>query len=183
MEVSVSVVALWSESDHLLSVLSPIGLAVGRDPSLVIDLDPLGPRYASPFTLADLVRDGPTRDQLQPVKRGVALLANGGVAVDEAAEVVGELAQRWPNVVLRCDPRSEPPQTAIAIVPLLPAPFTGRPLERTVFQQIGLRVPAPQGAVVLPRPRSATLNALTGLSAVPNRSRWIQALARLWAMA
>jgi hypothetical protein len=183
MEVPVSVVALWSESDHLLSVLAPIGLALGRNPSLVVDLDPKGPRYRSPFTLADLVREGPTKSQLDPSKGGVSVLPNGGVAVEDAAEVVGALAQRWPNVVIRCDPRSQPPSSAISILPLLPVPFLGQRSERTVFQSLGFRVQAPEGSLVLPRPGSATLNALTGLSAVPKGSKWLRALGKLWSFA
>ena len=183
MEVLVSVVALWSESDHLLSVLSPIGLALSRNPSLVVDLDPSGPSYRCPVTLADLVREGPTKDQLDPAKGGVSVLPNGGVAVQDAAEVVGALVQRWPNVVIRCDPHSQPPRTAISILPLLPDPFLGQRSERIVYQSLGLQVRAPEGAFVLPPPGSATLNALTGLSAVPKRSKWMRALGKLWSYA
>jgi hypothetical protein len=183
LEVSLSVVALWSGSDHLLSVLAPIGVAVGRRPSLVIDLDPRGPRYASPFTLADLVQDGPTSSQLEPSKTGVSVLANGGVSIDAAGDIVGVLAQRWPNVVIRCDPATEPPESAISIVPLLPDPFIGVPRGRAVYQQLGFRVATPPGAVLLPRPSTSTLRGLTGLSSMPAQSKWLRALGKLWALA
>ena len=175
-----SVVALWSDTDHLLSVLAPLGLAVMRRPSLVIDLDPIGPAYGSPFTLAALVADGPTAEQLKPMRKGTSVLTNGGVSVNDAAEVVGALAQAWPNVVLRCDPRSEPPESAISILPLLPRPFASGRRPRSVYQDLGLRVTPPEGALVLPRPSSSTLHALVRLEEVPIRSRWLKGLARLW---
>lgn len=178
-----SVVALWSPSDHLLSVLAPIGLAMSRNPTLVVDLDPRGPRYPAPFTLADLVTDGPTKAQLEPTRRGVSVLPNGGVSAESAGEVVGELARRWPNTVIRCDPRDDPPQSAVAILPLLPEPFIVAGGGPTVYQHLGFRVQAPSGAFVLPRPGAATLNALTGLSSLPVRSKWLRSLSKLWTLA
>lgn len=177
-----SVVALWSPSDHLLSVLAPIGLAMSRNPTLVVDLDPTGPRYRSDYTLADLVADGPTKTQLEPTRRGVSVLPNGGVGVEAASEVVGELAQRWPNMVIRCDPRYDPPESAIAILPLLPEPFRCSRHGPTVYQHLGLSVQPPRGALVLPPPGAATLHALTGLSSLPARSKWLRALSKLWVL-
>ena len=175
-----SVVALWADSDHLLSVLAPIGLAWTRRPSIVIDLDPAGPRYQSPFTLADLVAEGPTAAQLKPTRRGTSVLANGGVGIGDAAEIVGALALTWPNVVLRCDPSSEPPDTAVSILPLLPGPFAAASRSRSIYQDLGLRVRSPEGALVLPPPARSTLHALVRLDEVPVRSRWLKALAKLW---
>ena len=177
-----SVIALWSESDHLLSVLAPIGLALNRSPSLVVDLDPFGPRYQTEYSLADLVADGPTRAQLEPPASGITVLPNGGVAVAQASDVVGALANRWPNVVIRCDPRAEPPDSAVAIVPLLPAPFLSPRHGRVVFQSLGFRVPTPAGSLVLPSPDTATVRALTGLARPPVRSKWVRALGKLWAL-
>lgn len=177
------VVALWSPNDLLLSVLTPIGLAMTRSQTLVIDLDPAGPRYESAYSLADLVADGPTRAQLEPHPRGIAVLPNGGVGVDDAAPVVRELVNRWPNTVLRCNPAVAPPETAISVLPLLPGAFMVRPTTRVVFQQLGLVRDIPKGAFVLPRPGRATLDALMGLRTMPTKSPWLQQLSRIWATA
>ncbi len=178
-----SVVALWSPNDLLLSVLTPIGLAMTRSQTLVIDLDPAGPKYASPYTLADLVADGPTRRQLEPRPKVVAVLPNGGVGVDDAASVVSELVERWPNTVLRCDPAVPPPDMAISILPLLPAAFMTRPATRIVFQQLGFAQGAPKGALVLPRPGRSTIDALVGLRSMPMKSPWLRQLSRVWTAA
>lgn len=178
-----SVVALWSPSDLLLSVLAPIGLASTRPSALVIDLDPQGPRYESPYTLADLVRDGAMKDQLDPVRRAVAVLPNGGVGIEDASHVVGALAERWPHVVLRCDPALPPPESAVSLLPLLPQQFMSRPTRRVVFQSLGFQAQAPKGALVLPRPGSATINALMGLRTMPTKSPWLKQLAKIWSVA
>ena len=175
-----SVVALWSPHDHLLSVIAPIGLAVTKRSALVIDLDPLGPLFPGSFTLADLVRDGPTDEQLSPSDRSIAILANGGVSVAEAAKVVAALVERWPNVVLRCSPAQPAPPAAVSLIPLLPAPFGSPPTPRTVYQRTGFRTEAPEESLVLPRPRRSTIEALMGLRRMPKRSAWLNQLGRVW---
>ena len=136
------VIALWSPSDLLTSVLTPIALASTRRPSLMIDLDPSGPRFGGTFTLADLVRDSPTKAQLDSVPGRTAVLANGGVQSNDAGAVVGALCERWPFVVLRCDPSEPPPRRAVPVIPLLPEPFSMHAGRAGVFQSLGL------GAVV-----------------------------------
>ena len=177
---AVSVVALWSPHDHLLSVIAPIGLAVTKRSALVIDLDPLGPLFPGSFTLADLVRDGPTDEQLSPSDRSIAILANGGVSVPEAAKVVAALVERWPNVVLRCSPAQPAPPAAVSLIPLLPAPFGSPPTPRTVYQRTGFHTEAPEESLVLPRPRRSTIEALMGLRRMPKRSAWLHQLGRVW---
>jgi hypothetical protein len=177
-----AVIALWSPSDLLTSVLTPVALARTRSTSLVIDLDPVGPRYGGEFTLADLVRDGPTRSQLEPQKRPVAVLANGGVGAQDAAEVVGALVDRWPNVVLRCDPSEPAPIRAVPIVPLLPAPFAPSVDRPAVYQSLGLSVRPPEGALVLPRPTSAVVESVLGLRMGLGRSRWLASVSKLWGL-
>lgn len=175
-----SVVALWSPQDHLLSVIAPIGLATTRKSALVIDLDPGGPPFPGGFTLAELVRDGPTETQLSPSDRSIAVLGNGGVSTADASEVVEALVARWPNVVLRCSPSQPAPDTAVSLVPLLPPPFRSRPTARTVYQRTGFRTDAPSESLVLPRPRRSTVEALMGLRRMPRRSAWLRQLARIW---
>lgn len=175
-----SVVALWSPHDHLLSVIAPIGLAVSRKSALLIDLDPDGPHFPGEFTLADLVNDGPTDVQLSPSDRSIAILANGGVSAAEASSVVEALVARWPNVVLRCSPSHPAPTAAVSLIPLLPAPFGSPPTPRTVYQRTGFRAEAPRESLVLPRPRRSTVEALMGLRRMPRRSVWLRELARVW---
>ncbi len=154
-----------------------------RSQTLVIDLDPAGPRYESEYSLADLVTNGPTRKQLEPRPKAIAVLPNGGVGVDDAAPVVSELVKRWPNTVLRCNPSAPPPETAISILPLLPAAFMVRPATRIVFQQLGFAQGAPKGALVLPKPRRSTIDALMGLRSMPTKSPWLRQLSRVWSAA
>jgi hypothetical protein len=179
----VSVIALWSPHDHLLSVVAPIGLAVTRSSALVIDLDPGGPPFPGEFTLAELVRDGPTDEQLSPSDGGIGILANGGVSVSDASEIVAALVTRWPNVVLRCSPAQPPPDAAVSLIPLLPAPFGSPPTPRTVYQRTGFHTEVPQHSLVLPRPRRSTIEGLMGLRRMPKRSAWLRQLGRVWSAA
>jgi len=176
----VAVAVLWSPNDLLTSVLTPIGLAMARRPSLVIDLDPKGPRYSGGFTLADLARNGPTKAQLEPRPKAVAVLANGGVAAGEAADVIAALVERWPHVVLRCDPADRAPSRAVSIVPLLPEPFAALPRPRTVYQSLGMQVRHPVGSLVLPAPSRSSIEALIGLRTTVRRSRWLTKLGAVW---
>ncbi|MEZ5176297.1 MAG: hypothetical protein R2823_08850 [Acidimicrobiia bacterium] len=178
-----AVVALWPSNDLLLSLIAPIGLAATRRQCLVIDLEANGPAMRAPFSLADLVRDGPTRAQLEPTGPGVAILPNGGVSTSDASTVVSALAQRWPDVVLRCDPSLPPPRSAVCLVPLLPEPFTPMGANRIVYQQLGFPVDAPAGSLVLPRPSRPTVDALVALRAPPGRSRWLRKLSTIWSTA
>ena len=96
-----SVIAVWSPVDLVLSLVLPLGLAVHKGTALVVDLDPAGPPLPGRGDLASLVDRGPTEAELSPTTKGVAILSNGGVASGDSAEVIAALAQRWPNMVLR----------------------------------------------------------------------------------
>src|SRR5688572_21737320 len=57
--VRATVIGLHTEVDHVLSVVAPVGLAAAAArPALVIDLDPDGPTFPGPRSLAELVGDG-----------------------------------------------------------------------------------------------------------------------------
>lgn len=176
-----AVIALWSPSDYLLSVLAPLALASSRRSCLVVDLDADGPPHPAPFTLSDLVADGPTAQQLAPAVGPPRLLPNGGVMPNDAADVVGALVAHWPNVVLRCPPSQSAPADAVQLVPLLPSTVQVHdgPI---VFQDIGLGVDPPSGATTIRRPRRATVEALAN-HRVPVRSRWVRDLATIWRVA
>ncbi|MDP2622828.1 MAG: hypothetical protein Q8Q29_03405, partial [Actinomycetota bacterium] len=86
----VPALAVWTPEDGLLGALAPLGLALAAEDAVVVDLDPLGPRYPGDRSLADLVQDGLRRDDLTP-RRGVGVLRNGGVAPIEAKSVIEAL--------------------------------------------------------------------------------------------
>ncbi len=173
-----SAVALWSPSDYVLSVLAPLAVAASRSSCLVVDLDTQGPIHPSPYTLADLVSDGPTAAQLEPRKGPPHLLPNGGVAPHEAREVVSALVDRWPNVVLRCPPAEPAPSDAIQLIPLLPTP-TRVSRGPVVFQDLGFGVEPPNGTTSVRRPRRSTIESLIN-HRVPLGSRWVRDLAAIW---
>ncbi len=179
-EVNVSVVALWSPLDAMLGVVAPLGAAAALDTALVIDLDPRGPHYGGSFSLADLVDRGPTLAQLEPQRHGPAVLRNGGVEPEDAEEIVSELVARWPNVVLRCPQATEPSTRAIALLPLLPEPFTPTVDGEAVYQRTHLSAPKHVKDIVLPVPRTSTIKSLLGGVRPPRRDRWIKALGQVW---
>lgn len=175
-----SVLALWSPVDLMLGVVGPLAAAAAVETALLVDLDQHGPKYGGSHSLADLVAKGPTRSQLEPARTGSAVLRNGGVSPGDAEEVITALVQRWPNVVLRCPAGTEPSTRGIAMLPLLPAPFTPTVPGSVVYQQTNLSPRVPNVAHVLPVPRSATVNALLAGIRPRSNDRWIRAFARVW---
>lgn len=175
------VLATWSPTDHTLGLVVSLGLAVATKTCLVVDLDIEGPRLGSTRTLADLVREGPTRTDLEPRAPGAAFLANGGVPVDEATDVLHALAHRWPAMVLRTALARERPSGSIAVGPLLPddvAPMFGPP---RILQRTGISPthrPA-SGTIVLPRPGRMTVQRMLSGSR-PAPDRWVRSLSRVW---
>jgi hypothetical protein len=177
------VLATWSPRDALLDAIVPLGLACSAGTALVVDLDPTGPRWPGSFTLADLVRRGPTRDELVPARRGPAVLANGGIEADEAAEVVSALTDGWPAVVIRCPPGFPCPEGAIAILPLLPEPFVLSAEPPVVYQRSHLSPRIEQQPHILPPPSRRTVAALLSSRQPVRSDRWIRALRNVWDLA
>jgi len=180
-----AVIAVWSPFDVVLSIVAPLGLAVHKGTALVVDLDPASAWIRGEGDLASLVRRGPTESQLRPRRSGVAVLANGGVTVSAASDVVNALARRWPNLVLRCSPDASSSQSAVAIVPVLPEPFDlAIDIQGdVVYQRTGLGGGAHAGFVVLPVPRSSTIRSLLSGRVPARRDPWVRSLGRVWAMA
>jgi hypothetical protein len=175
-----SVLALWSPVDMMLGVVGPLAAAAAVDTALLVDLDPNGPRYGGPHSLADLVSRGPTRSQLEPTRAGPAVLRNGGVEPDDAEEVVAALVKRWPNVVLRCAPSTTMVTKGVALLPLLPEPFTPRFEGSFVYQSTHFSPRKPPESHVLPVPRSSTVRALLSGTRPHSTDRWIRAFAAVW---
>ncbi len=177
--------AIWTPEDGVLGAVAPLGLAAAAPgTALVVDLDPLGPTYPGPESLADLLRRGARRSDLAPERAGMAVLRNGGADPADVAPVLAAMAERWPHLVLRLPPRpapQEPPAPVVAVRPLLPAgvfPWDGRP---AVYQRCGWPLRAPGPGPVLPPPRSGTWAALLAGSR-PAPDRWLRAWRTVWGL-
>ena len=175
-----SVIATWSPVDAALDILAPLGLAVAAGTALVIDGDPSGPAVGTGPTLAQLHAEGPTRSQMEPPSTGAAFLSNGGVTVEEAADLIRALVARWPAVVLRCEARGPRPEGAIGFAPLLPEPHTIRLSEPAVYQRCRLSPGAPPNGSVLPVPSRRTVERLMAGRAPLRSDRWIRSLGDVW---
>lgn len=170
--------ALWTPEDGLLGALAPLGAAMAAPPALVVDLDPFGPAYPGDRSLADLVTDDPTEEDLAP-RPGVGVLRNGGVTPHDAAEVVAALIERWERVVLRLPPRPAPDgDVPVVSVRLLTGGWYQSP-EAAVWQATGQWLPLPADGVRLPIPDHGTVQALLA-GRRPRRSRWITAWESVW---
>ena len=172
--------AIWSPEDGVLGAVAPLGLAAASGTALVVDLDPNGPNYPGVSSLAALVADGPRRSDLQPVRKGVAVLANGGIEPEDAEAVLDAIVGGWPAVVLRLPASHEGLTGAIPVLPLVPGDLFRQYEPPAVYQRSGWRVEPPRGAIVLPRPRRATIGMLLAGAAPPPRDRWVAAWRRLW---
>jgi len=180
MELEMPAVAVWSPEDEVLGTVAPLALAVAAGTALVIDLDPNGPGYPGDMTLAGLVADGPTRADLSPSRRGIAVIRNGGVEPDAAEEVLQALLDGWPFVVFRLPSDHAGGDGAIPILPLVPGRTRPRVAGPAVYQRSAWRTRVPEGGVVLPRPRAGTVGALlTGRLPHPG-DRWIRAWKSVW---
>jgi hypothetical protein len=172
--------AIWCPLDGVLGTVAPLALAAAAGSALVVDLDPNGPRYPGIGSLADLVESGPRLSDLRPSSQGVAVLRNGGVAVEDAAEVLAALVAGWPTVVFRSsDGVSFEGTPTVPLVPLLPGAMTVRWGGAAVYQQIGWHEKAPGPAVTLPTPSRATVASLLD-GRMPPRSRWVTAWRQVW---
>lgn len=173
---------IWTREGGVLSAVAPFGPAAAAGTALVIDLDPGGPCYPGSGSLASLVAAGPRRADLEPQRRGVAVLRNGGIDPGRAGEVVDALASGWPAVVLRLSPASLPPPPAVAVASLVPGSLLPLPDDRPrlAVQFCGWRLPAPDGALVLPRISRLTLRRLCE-GVMPDRfDRWVRSWRPVW---
>ncbi len=172
------ILAIRTEVDSVLSVVAPLGLlAAAERPALLIDLDPEGPAYPGPRSLAELVEEGPTRAELEP--NGVAMLRNGGISFEAASALVARLGQVWPSVTLRLGPADNLEVPLVPVIPLLPgvlAPTGGR---AAVWQQASAGQVAPGPGPVLPHLNRAKLTALLEARTLPS-GRWVDAWKAVW---
>ena len=172
--------AIWSPEDEVLGAVAPLALGAAAGTALVVDLDPDGPQYPGNVSLANLVADGPTRADLSPHRRGVAVVRNGGVDPQDAEVVLRALVEGWPAVVFRLPAGHIADGSALPILPLIPGSLLRRFPGPAVYQRSAWRVQVPPGAVVLPRPDSGTLNTLLSGRTPHPADRWIRAWRRVW---
>lgn len=172
--------AVKCEADGVLGAIAPLALAASVGTALVVDLDPTGLHYPSSGSLAELVSEGPRRSDLVPAKKGVGVLRNGGVALEQAWDVVEALIAGWPHVVLRSRNRVALCPT-VPVVPLLPGGLVGQANHRAVYQQMGWREKPPGPGPVLPTPARATVSALCE-GRLPLASSWVRAWRQVWGM-
>lgn len=175
-----TVLAVRSADDAVLHHIAPIGLAASRPTALVVDLDTERPSYPAGLTLARLLENGPRRTDLLPPRRGVAVVGNGGVGPEEAADLVEALSRGWPAVVVRAgvDPL---PYPVVPVVGLLRGALAPTPKGPAAFQAVSRfdRLPGP--GLLLPPVRRAQIDAMVAGRVEP-RWRWVRAWGRAWGM-
>lgn len=180
-----AVLATWAPEDAILAAVAPLALAAAAGTCLVVDLDMSGPRYPGTTSLAAMVADGPRAVDLSPARRGVAVLANGGVPADAAAGVVDALIDGWPNVVLRLPPTpTRPSRAGVVPVVLEPSGFVGPKVSGARVVQptgVGRRRQRAPGVVRLPVVRRSTVSALLS-GRVPGSSRWLRGWRQVWTL-
>jgi hypothetical protein len=176
----VTTLAIGCAVDGVLDIVAPLALAASVGTALVVDLDPHGPAYPGSGSLAELVGQGPRRDDLRPIRKGIAVLRNGGIDATAARDVLAALAQGWPRLVLHL-PVGEETGPSVPVVPLLPGGMTPVCDRPAVYQQVGWRLKAPGPGITMKTPARATVAALLE-GRVPAASRWVHAWRRVWEM-
>lgn len=159
--------------DPLLHHIAPLGLAAGAGRCLVVDLDESAPEFTD-RTLRDLVDHGIRAVDLER-REGVAVLGNGGVSFDEAAETIDRLLESWGRVVLR-DGGAMHPFRVLHVEPLLPDPFDPGRAEILQSTERGQRS---FGRPILPPLRRHQIRSILGGEIEP-RWRWVRAWATVW---
>ena len=174
-------ISIRTPGDALLGVISPLGLACSVETALMVDVDPEGPMFPGSASLAELVEGSPRRADLQPARRGTAVLRNGGIDLERSNSVVEALIEGWPAVVLRLGERTEAFAGAatIHVHALLPGVLRPPVEDLVVYQRTSLLGSPPGPGKLLPRPsRQVVGRLLTGRK--PGPSRWISAWREVW---
>lgn len=171
------VLGVWSP-DPILSTVAPIGMAAAVGTALIVDLvsTERGAR-----TLADLVVEGPTLDELSPGRRGIALLPGGKVDLDQGVELIDRLGDHWPAVVVRTS-GSGLQFPSVPVIPLFPGRLSIVQVPPAgVWQPVSGGSEPPGPGPVLPRLRSGLVRRMLA-GQLPHRSRWIDSWRRIWEM-
>jgi hypothetical protein len=169
---------VWSP-DPVLSTVAPIGLAAGAGTGLIVDL--VTTTRIAGRTLGDLVADGPKLAELSPGRPGIAFLPGGNVDRAAGFDMLRQLAEHWPAIVVRV-PDADLPFATVPVVPLFPGRLAPRvPVSHGVWQPVGAGSEPPGPGPVLPRLRSSLVRRLLS-GHLPRRSRWLSAWQPIWEM-
>ena len=175
-----SVVALSVSNDGVLGVVAPIGMAAAAGTCLVVDLVNRGSRDG--VSLASLTSEGPQRSHLQPSRRGVSFLHNGGVGFQAAGGVLNALFESWPNVLVAVPDRSVvvPNVRTVVVEAILAGPFVPPVNPDAVLQPVGLggRPREHRGHVLSPLRPKTVRSILSGT--VDRRSAWVRSWTPVW---
>ena len=165
--------------DPVLSLFGALGLAAAAGTALVIDLSG-DCRVATGRTLADLLEDGPSLDELSPTRTGVAVIAGGAIDLTDSVPLIERLGANWPAVVVRCDHARWPGPT-VPVRPLWPGLLAPADPLPAVWQSIpgGIRPPGP-GPVLPPLGARRARDLLSGR--VPSRGGWLRVWEKVWRM-
>lgn len=164
-------------TDPVMSVLGPIGLAASAGTALVVDLGE-GLRRSATRTLADIAHDGARLSELAPGRRGVAVVAAGGLSTEAVTEIVSRLARHWPAVVIRPGTDRWDGPTA-PLIPLYPGWLSPQHDGAAVWQRVpGGSRPTGPGPVLPPPGRGLIQRVLSG--GLPGRRRWVRAWEPVW---
>lgn len=174
------VLGVRTHGDELLSAIAPLGLALAAGTALVVDLDPDGPPYPGDRSLAVLADEGPRRDEMEPMRAGVATIRNGGAETSAALDAVRILSAGWPLVVVRLGDEAVP-FPVIPVRPLWPGFLSPTGQRAAVWQSMGTAVEPPGPGPILPPPGRSTVMALLG-GRRPLHSRWVGSWRRVWGL-
>jgi hypothetical protein len=163
----------------VLSLLGALGLGAAAGTALVIDIAGQS-RLATERTLADLIEDGPSLEELSPTQTGVAVIGGGPIDVTVGLPLIQRLGANWPAVVVRCDAGVWPGPT-VPVRPLLPGLMAPSEPMPAVWQAVpgGSRPPGP--GPVLPRIGSRAARSLL-MGRLPTRGRWLRVWESVWRM-
>ena len=176
------VLAVWTPEGGLLGAVAPLGLALAASNALVIDLDPSGPDYPGPTSLAGLTAESPSRADLA-TRPGVAILRNGGIDARSAAKVVEALIEANESVVLRLPVGPLSNSLSHPVVPvrqLLPGGWFRRFDGPAVYQATPVWESMPGPGVRLPIPSPAMIRALLSGRRPAARDKWVAAWRSVW---
>lgn len=170
---------VWSP-DPTLSIVAAVGLGVAAGTALVVDSGNTGGKPGR-RTLADLVADGPSLDELSPGRRGVAFIGGGGLEPEVIFDLTTRLAGRWPSTVVTVANLDAPLPTA-PFIPLVGGQLAPTfAIKNAVWQPVGTSVDAPGPGPVLPRLPPRLVRHMLD-ARLPRRSRWVDALEPIWEM-
>lgn len=169
-------IAVRSE-DPVLNWLGATGLAHSAGTALIVDF--VGAKTRR--TLGDIVEEGPSLDEINPGRAGVARIAAGLVDRSAAKSAVDRLSDSWPAVVVALD--GDGWDGAVVpyrgLYPGLLAPDTGRV---AVWQSLGVGGSAgrARGPVLPPLAAREVRAMLAGRR--PRSRRWVDSWSRVWDM-